>query len=112
MENRNVVLRFYYAIPFLFGYCCIGAELFYVLLYVTHFFPHPFLHQVSPACHYFFLYCCVLFVFFLLPCSVDQVCFYGCLPGCAIKQVVNVAQLCSAAHSLASRDPATSKKIE
>lgn len=46
LEKRNVVLRCYYAVPFLFAYCCVGAELFYVLLYVMHFAPHPVLHQV------------------------------------------------------------------
>mmetsp|Transcript_36930 Transcript_36930/g.68675 ORF Transcript_36930/g.68675 Transcript_36930/m.68675 type:complete len:218 (-) Transcript_36930:1126-1779(-) len=83
LEHRNIVLRCYYAVPFLFAYCCVGAELFYVLLYVMHFNPHPLLHQI---------------------------CFYGCLPGCAIKQVVNVAQLFSAADVLAARDAAIINK--
>jgi len=49
LEHRNIVLRCYYAVPFLFAYCCVGAELFYVLLYVMHFNPHPLLHQVSAS---------------------------------------------------------------
>jgi hypothetical protein len=43
---------------------------------------------------------------------ITQVCFYGCLPGCIIKQVVNVAQLCSAADVLAARDAETAKKVK
>jgi phosphatidylglycerophosphate synthase len=48
LKKRNFILRAYYAVPFLFAYCCIGAELFYVLLYTHHFYPHP---MVSMVCH-------------------------------------------------------------
>lgn len=84
LKDRNMILRWYYAVPFLFGYCCVGAELFYLFLYVLHFFPNPVLQYI---------------------------CFYGCLPGCVIKQIVNVAQLCSAAYVIAESD-ASSKKTK
>ena len=77
LAQRNFILRAYYAVPFLFGYCCIGAELFYVLLYTHHFFPHPIIYYL---------------------------CWYGCLPGCTIKQIINVAQLASACDTIASVD--------
>mmetsp|Transcript_14845 Transcript_14845/g.22338 ORF Transcript_14845/g.22338 Transcript_14845/m.22338 type:complete len:208 (+) Transcript_14845:81-704(+) len=82
LEKRNFILRWYYAVPFLFAYCCIGAELFYVLLYTLKFYPHPWIFNL---------------------------CFYGCLPGCAIKQVVNLAQLASAAYSVAEIDASEKK---
>jgi hypothetical protein len=32
------------------------------------------------------------------------VCFYGCLPACILKQIVNVIQLLSAADAIAQTD--------
>jgi CDP-diacylglycerol--inositol 3-phosphatidyltransferase len=48
LQKRNFILRAYYAVPFLFAYCCIGAELFYVLLYTLHFYQHPMVSMVEP----------------------------------------------------------------
>ena len=48
LEHRNALLQWYYSIYPLFGYCCVGTELFYVLLYVIHHFPNPMLSNVSP----------------------------------------------------------------
>ncbi len=78
LAHRNALLRWYYGIYPLFGYCCVGCELCYVLL----------------------------FVHFHLPANdlVWQLCVYGCLPGCVFKQVINVAQLMSACYSLAEDD--------
>ncbi|CAN0077076.1 unnamed protein product, partial [Ectocarpus sp. 12 AP-2014] len=37
LKRRNILIRTYYDnLPF-FAFCCIGAELFYVLLYLLHF---------------------------------------------------------------------------
>jgi CDP-diacylglycerol--inositol 3-phosphatidyltransferase len=47
LEHRNALLQWYYSIYPLFGYCCVGTELFYVLLYVIHHFPNPTLRMVS-----------------------------------------------------------------
>jgi CDP-diacylglycerol--inositol 3-phosphatidyltransferase len=77
LKNRNALLRWYYSIYPLFGYCCVGCELFYVTLYALHFYPNPTLHAL---------------------------CFYGCLPACVLKNIVNVAQLCSAADAIAETD--------
>lgn len=46
LAHRNALLRWYYSIYPLFGYCCVGTEFFYILLYVHHFFPHPLVYQV------------------------------------------------------------------
>mmetsp|Transcript_28856 Transcript_28856/g.31499 ORF Transcript_28856/g.31499 Transcript_28856/m.31499 type:complete len:204 (+) Transcript_28856:84-695(+) len=77
LEHRNALLQWYYSIYPLFGYCCVGTELFYILLYVLHHHPHPLIHQI---------------------------CFFGCLPACILKQLVNVVQLSSAAHAIAEID--------
>ncbi|KAJ1444799.1 hypothetical protein M885DRAFT_551963 [Pelagophyceae sp. CCMP2097] len=77
LEKRNFVLRAYYGSYPLFAYMCVGAELTYVALYVHHFWPHPLVFWLGTA---------------------------GCLPACVMKNVVNVAQFCSAALALADRD--------
>ena len=38
-----------------------------------------------------------------------QLCFYGCLPGCIMKQFVNIVQLASASHAIAEEDAAARK---
>eukprot|EP01033_Poteriospumella_lacustris_P018561 gene18561-13365_t len=79
LEHRNALLQWYYSIYPLFGYCCVGTEAFYILLYVLHHFPNPIVHQI---------------------------CFFGCMPACILKQLVNVVQLTSAAEALAAVDAA------
>jgi CDP-diacylglycerol--inositol 3-phosphatidyltransferase len=63
--NRNALLQWYYSIYPLFGYCCVGAELFYIIGYVLFFYYHPILYQVSwrsgIALHYIVLHCIVLY---------------------------------------------------
>lgn len=39
-----------------------------------------------------------------------QICFYGCLPACVLKQLVNVVQLLSAAEVMAKIDVAEAKE--
>jgi hypothetical protein len=47
LENRNFILRWYYSIYPLFGYCCVGTEFFYILGYVHHFYPNPLVYKVT-----------------------------------------------------------------
>ncbi|CAM9429275.1 unnamed protein product [Ectocarpus sp. 8 AP-2014] len=77
--RRNILIRTYYDnLPF-FAFCCIGAELFYVLLYLLHF--------VSEESRAF--------------APLRTSCFWLCLPACVLKQFVNIAQIFSAASCLA-----------
>mmetsp|Transcript_5936 Transcript_5936/g.5318 ORF Transcript_5936/g.5318 Transcript_5936/m.5318 type:complete len:209 (-) Transcript_5936:8-634(-) len=77
LKHRNALLQWYYSIYPLFGYCCVGTELFYILLYVLNFYDNNILHQL---------------------------CYYICLPACILKQIVNIVQWASAAHAIASID--------
>eukprot|EP01038_Epipyxis_sp_PR26KG_P008226 gene8226-11132_t len=77
LEHRNPILKWYYSIYPLFGYCCVGTEVFYILLYIIHFQPNNLL---------------------------EKICFYFCLPACILKQLVNVIQLLSAADAIAETD--------
>eukprot|EP01035_Chromulina_nebulosa_P019242 gene19242-25093_t len=86
LKHRNAILQWYYSIYPLFGYCCVGTELFYILLYVLNFYNNNILHQI---------------------------CYYVCLPACILKQLVNIVQWSSAAHAIASIDAeSTSTKTQ
>ncbi|ETP48686.1 hypothetical protein, variant [Phytophthora nicotianae P10297] len=90
--ERNFLLRFYYGCYPFFGFCCVGTELFYILLYVLHFDPT------------------LLIPFINVP--VMQLCYYVCLPACVCKNITYVAQLCSAAYSVAAEDVALANKAK
>jgi hypothetical protein len=47
LAHRNSLLQWYYSIYPLFGYCCVGTEFCYILLYIYHFEPHPLLYKVG-----------------------------------------------------------------
>jgi CDP-diacylglycerol--inositol 3-phosphatidyltransferase len=84
-EGRFFLVRWYYLSYSFFGYCCVGAEFTYVTLYA--------LARVDAAAS-----------------TVDVVrSALGYLlmvtaPACAVKQVVNVSQLCSSCYAVAERD--------
>lgn len=77
LVERNPLLQWYYSIYPLFGYCCVGAEFFYIFLYMYYFVPNEVVYKL---------------------------CFYGCLPACVLKQVVNIVQLTDAATAIAQAD--------
>lgn len=77
LAQRNFVLKIYYASYPFFAYLCASCEFTYVALYVLHFSPELDILQT--------------------------VYLYVLLPGCVMKQIVNVAQLVSASNDLASR---------
>lgn len=78
LKARNFVLRAYYSSYPLFAYLCVGAELTYVALYVLFYSPEL---SVGPV-------------------FLKDVCLYLFAPACVLKNVVNVAQLCSASQLL------------
>ena len=80
------MLRVFYGFRPFFGFCCIGAELCYVLLYMLHFAPHMDFSSVG------------------LNVSLYQIWLFAMVPGCVCKQVVNVAQLSNAVWTLAATD--------
>ena len=63
----------------LFAYCCVGAEMFYLLLYVSHNDNYPDVRITT-------------FVWLF------------CFPALVIKNVINVAQMVSAALTIAEED--------
>lgn len=81
-SSQNFVVSFYYENYYFFGYCCVGAEFFYILMYALRF------------CHASFEY----------KEQLHMLTFYVMLPGCAIKQFVNVCQLAAASNAIARGD--------
>ena len=77
LRERNAILKWYYGIYVLFGYCCVGAEFFYIFLYVYHFTSSPMVLKLA---------------------------LYLCGPACALKNVINVVQMCSACYAIAEND--------
>lgn len=79
--GRNFLVQWYYQYYYFFGYLCVGAEFTYILAYILHYLD-PESIWFTPA---------TLF-------------FRVVLPGCIMKQVVNVFQLSSACYLVASHD--------
>eukprot|EP00936_MAST-01D_sp_MAST-1D-sp1_P002585 g2585.t1 len=86
--SQGWILRAYYGCKPLFGYCCVGAELFYVLLYIRMFIADDTVVVSAGG----------------FDVTLWQLCFYGMGPACAIKQITNVAQLFAGATELAEAD--------
>jgi len=87
-DSSFFLVRFYYGCYPFFGYCCVGTEVFYVLLYVRSFVPDAtVLLDVGG------------FAF-----TLWHFCFAVCAPACTVKQICNFSQLYSGAISLAALD--------
>lgn len=78
--TRNFLVRAYYGSYPFFGYLCVGAEFTYIFAYVHQFSKNSWYHSILEAL------------------------LLTCLPGCMLKQVVNVMQLASACYAVAQSD--------
>jgi len=89
-KGRFFLVRWYYlSYPF-FGYCCVGAEFTYVALYILARVSNTASSGTSG--YYETIRVCV--EYFLMVSG----------PACAVKQVVNVSQLCSSCYAVAEHD--------
>ena len=89
-DSKFFLVRFYYGCYPFFGYCCVGTEVFYVLLYVRKFVPDETV-LVEAAGFAFTLW---------------HACFAVCAPACTVKQICNFSQLYSGCITLAEADVA------
>jgi CDP-diacylglycerol--inositol 3-phosphatidyltransferase len=85
-EGRNFLVRWFYKYYYFFGYCCVSAEFTYIIAYVIQFSEGLWCHLLL------------------------KVVLALCLPGCAMKQAVNVAQLQSACYAVAAFDAEAKNK--
>ena len=79
-EGRNFLVRWFYKYYYFFGYLCVGAEFTYITAYVLPHIEHKWIYPYMK-------------VFLAL-----------CIPGCIMKQAVNVMQLASACYAVAEYD--------
>ena len=92
LKHRNALLQWYYSIYPLFGFACVGTELFYVFLYCASWPGLLASHGLGPVSGA------------AASGSAGTVLFWVLGAACALKQAVNVVQLLSAAHALAVGD--------
>ena len=78
-RGRNFLVRWFYKYYWFFGYLCVGAEFTYILLFLLQHVPPQFQGMVKIG-------------------------LMICIPGCTMKQLVNVAQLTSSCHAIAAFD--------
>ena len=88
-EGRFFLVRWYYSSYPFFGYCCVGAEFTYVTIYILS----RLQGEVGGDMDAFVK-------------TLGQYFLYIVVPACAVKQVVNVSQLCSSCYAVAARDAA------
>lgn len=81
--DRNFLVQWYYKYYWFFGYLCVGAEVFWICSYsLTN------LTEKDST----------ILLAFVRGLAI------ACAPGCAMKQIINVFQLTSACHAVASYD--------
>mmetsp|Transcript_73723 Transcript_73723/g.208169 ORF Transcript_73723/g.208169 Transcript_73723/m.208169 type:complete len:234 (+) Transcript_73723:136-837(+) len=86
LANKNILIRLYYGVYPFFGYCCVGTEVFYILLLGLSYAPSAAL--VTPV----------------ITITLEAAIWYLCFPACVFKNTVNMMQLCSATVGLAEID--------
>jgi CDP-diacylglycerol--inositol 3-phosphatidyltransferase len=93
-KDKNIIVRIYYGNYYFFGYCCVGQEFFYVLLYILKSVPDAAFSIPGTE----------------LTVTLWQLCFYGMGPAFVFKQIANAAQMCSATDTLIKAEFPPSKK--
>ncbi|KAL7547389.1 hypothetical protein ACHAWF_010699 [Thalassiosira exigua] len=89
-KGRFFLVRWYYlSYPF-FGYCCVGAEFTYVALYI-----HARINDIGEYDNIGMFLECFLMI---------------SVPACAVKQIVNISQLCSSCYAVAAHDASKKNK--
>jgi CDP-diacylglycerol--inositol 3-phosphatidyltransferase len=85
-EGRHFLVRWFYKYYSFFGYLCVGAEFTYIIAYTLPFTNGSTIHSL------------LIIILWLV------------IPGCVLKQLVNVMQLSSACYAVAQYDAETKKK--
>lgn len=91
-KGRNFLVQWFYKYYWFFGYLCVGAEFTYILLYALRHVQQDDDDSLVGG------------VGVVRLVDIIHVLLAFCVPGCIAKQVVNVAQLCSACHTIAAWD--------
>ena len=79
-EGRHFLVRWFYKYYYFFGYLCVGAEFTYILAYSIQFTKDSSIHSLLTGI------------------------LWAVIPGCVMKQFVNISQLTSACYAVAQYD--------
>lgn len=93
--DRFFLVRWYYSHYWLFGYCCVATEFVYIFLYAL-----PKITAVAISATEEEDYAEILR-------RIVSVLLNVCIPGAALKQIINVCQLCSSCFAVAEYDAKT-----
>jgi len=86
-EGRHFLVRWFYKYYYFFGYLCVGAEFTYIIAYAIQFTTE------ESVIH-----------------AILKLILWAVIPGCFLKQLVNVMQLASACYAVAQYDAETKTK--
>jgi len=107
-NHGNFILKWYYGCYPIFAYCCLSQEFYYLARYASRSWCFNIFWAVN--CTKFlimvFLWCIVSWILRFVPDAsrLSWMTTYIFLPGCTLKQIVNVSQWWNAASSLAAAD--------
>jgi CDP-diacylglycerol--inositol 3-phosphatidyltransferase len=87
-QGRHFLVRWFYKYYYFFGYLCVGAEFTYVIAYAL-----PFTQDYDSSIH-----------------NLLTGILWAVIPGCVMKQFVNISQLSSACYAVAQYDADTKNK--
>lgn len=92
-KGKNFLVRWFYKYYWFFGYLCVGAEFTYMLLYAHLHMPVTSTTSVVIS-------------------TGLKILLAACIPGCVMKQFVNIAQLASSCRAIAQHDADLANKSE
>jgi CDP-diacylglycerol--inositol 3-phosphatidyltransferase len=90
-KRKSFLVRWFYKYYWFFGYLCVGAEFTYMLLYAH-------LHMIVTSSTSVAIS------------AMLKVLLAVCIPGCIMKQFVNIAQLVSSCRAIAQHDADVANK--
>jgi CDP-diacylglycerol--inositol 3-phosphatidyltransferase len=93
-QGRHFLVRWFYKYHYFFGYLCVGAEFTYILAYVLPLTKD----SISTTSTTTTIHTILTTILWLV------------IPGCFLKQLVNVMQLSSACYAVAQYDAETKNK--
>lgn len=96
-EGRHFLVRWFYKYYYFFGYLCVGAEFTYILAYALLFTKEDE-GSSTPSTTMMTMHAILTTILWLV------------IPGCFLKQLVNLMQLFSACYAVAQYDAETKKK--
>jgi CDP-diacylglycerol--inositol 3-phosphatidyltransferase len=92
-QNKNFLVRWFYKYYYFFGYLCVGTEFTYIFMYIQlHLKQSQSITNNNNSS------------IMMIASQQLHVALLLCIPGCFLKQLVNIAQLLSSFYAIAQHD--------